>query len=541
MDIFINQFENNINSSYSCFDRVIIRGYILSMFCLGGVVNFLRAMGFYSLSNGVMRIFTDQFVSHVEKLAEKRGIPILWWESVDGGKNGDKLRYVHKHYAKNIKPKGNHVYCIIAVRELAKTFTCRNLISRKGDPYEKLYHTRKLVKHYYIYFYDSLLGGPCYLKLSTYFPFHAEFYFNGHNAVALELERRGIGYKMKDNAFIWIEDPSVVQEIAFSLSGEMVQNRIEYWMDIFFKFDKGTYSTRSKYLKHDWYLSQTEICTNIIFKSTNFCISLFERLLDKYSRIGLPDSLSMIFARRRTRKNMKRGKSTCRLHDNLACAKHWLQVNSAKFYNKLNYFMRFETTINDPKLLGLSKKLQYLRSYLKLGIETNNRFMNCMADVDTRSLSDGESEAMNQPFETEKGQKIPAVDMRKERQVALLKELLKQKYSFHGFRTKELLKNLPNSYRNSAEIRYELKKLRARNLVEKKKSQSFYRVTALGYKLLFLKYVSNSYFEKPMISMTCRSYDSKNVSQPSKLEKGYDMINEGLSVVTKELFIHRAS
>jgi len=41
-----------------------------------------------------------------------------------------------------------------------------------------------------------------------------------------------------------------------------------------FKFDKGTYSTRSKHLQHDWYMGQTEVCTNIIFKSARFCTNL---------------------------------------------------------------------------------------------------------------------------------------------------------------------------------------------------------------------------------------------------------------------------
>ena len=63
-------------------------------------------------------------------------------------------------------------------------------------------------------------------------------------------------------------------------------------MNRFFKFDKGTYSTRSKYLEHEWYLSQVEVCSNIIFKLSKFCTSLFERLLDKYIDISYPSDLT---------------------------------------------------------------------------------------------------------------------------------------------------------------------------------------------------------------------------------------------------------
>jgi len=56
---FVQQFSSNIKFKYSCFDRVILRGYILWLFFPAGVVHFLRAMGFKKLSNGVMRLLTD--------------------------------------------------------------------------------------------------------------------------------------------------------------------------------------------------------------------------------------------------------------------------------------------------------------------------------------------------------------------------------------------------------------------------------------------------------------------------------------------------
>ena len=88
---FLKQFSQNIKFKYFCFDRVIIRGYILSMFFPAGIVRFLRAVGFKGLSNGVMRILTDlpampkaqllqagQLNAHIQKVARKNDIPIHW-------------------------------------------------------------------------------------------------------------------------------------------------------------------------------------------------------------------------------------------------------------------------------------------------------------------------------------------------------------------------------------------------------------------------------------------------------------------------------
>ena len=75
---FVQQFSPNIKFKYNCFDRVILRGYIRWLFFPAGVVKFLRAMGFKKLSNGVMRLLTDQLNAHIQKVAQAMGILIHW-------------------------------------------------------------------------------------------------------------------------------------------------------------------------------------------------------------------------------------------------------------------------------------------------------------------------------------------------------------------------------------------------------------------------------------------------------------------------------
>ena len=147
---FLNQFSENIKFKYFCFDRVIIRGYILSLFSPGGIVRFLRAIGFKSLSNGVMRIVTDQLNGHIQKVARNYDIPIHWWPSEGGGIDGAKSKFVEQKYANAYEGKGNHVYCILTDKEPVRTFACRQLTSKAGKPYERIYDCRKPVKQYYI-------------------------------------------------------------------------------------------------------------------------------------------------------------------------------------------------------------------------------------------------------------------------------------------------------------------------------------------------------------------------------------------------------
>jgi hypothetical protein len=102
------------------------------------------------------------------------------------------------------------------------------LTSKTGKKFERLYKCRKPVKQYYIYFHDSTLGGPCYLKISSYLPFQCEFYLNGHNAIALQLDQKKIQYKLHGNAIVDIDNPDAIAEAVKSLTGRMVFGRITY-------------------------------------------------------------------------------------------------------------------------------------------------------------------------------------------------------------------------------------------------------------------------------------------------------------------------
>ena len=59
--------------------------------------------------------------------------------------------------------------------------------------------------HYYFYFIDKDLG-LCYLRVPTWCPFRLQFYFNGHNWLARQLDKAGIGYRLLDNAFVQLNE-----------------------------------------------------------------------------------------------------------------------------------------------------------------------------------------------------------------------------------------------------------------------------------------------------------------------------------------------
>jgi hypothetical protein len=80
--------------------------------------------------------------------------------------------------------------------------------------------------HYYFYFIDKELG-LCYVRVPTWCPFRLQFYCNGHNWLARQLDRNKIGYTLLDNAFTRIEDWAAAQKLADGWDASRLHRKLD--------------------------------------------------------------------------------------------------------------------------------------------------------------------------------------------------------------------------------------------------------------------------------------------------------------------------
>ena len=70
LESVLSKFEKHIDFNYSCFDRVVLRGYLPNLFVEGSVIKLLRNLGFTKHKNGVYatsnRIRQSTFVRSVQ-------------------------------------------------------------------------------------------------------------------------------------------------------------------------------------------------------------------------------------------------------------------------------------------------------------------------------------------------------------------------------------------------------------------------------------------------------------------------------------------
>ena len=429
------------------------------------------------------------------------------------------------------KNKKSKVIAIIKATENVRTFTNRNIKTKKGKTFTKMYSVNKFVSQYYIYINDEKLG-LCYLKISSYIPFVSEFYFNGHNYLKKQFDQAGKEYTMKDNPFTKVEDLEMLNNLVKEFKPSFALKRVEHWMGIFFKFDQGQKSTRSKLLKHNWFTYQTEISTNLVFKSAKFANAYFDNILSKHHTIGLPDKLTEIFSLSRQKNN---GKTTQNKFKTKAVIKHWLEGNSIKCYNKSGCLLRVETTINKPDLPGLKLKKPAinLMAYFWYGLQSNSRYIETISDIDISILDEEVHRKYQAPFKSEKGVKIPAPDLRKEHQIEFLKALLSSANRSFGFRNKDLKQMLTGNWK-TAKIAYELRKLRVRGAVKKIQSSHYYQLTKEGYIWIFYSFFNLQHMLKPLLSNSYKNNGFAGSNQPSVIEGAYYDINKAVSLIMSE-------
>lgn len=234
----------------SCYDRVMVQG-TLPVFC------YAEGMTAY-LTKRQMRIFdffqfakplTEAIKANAEALAAASGLTIDYVRKKNFRKE-DKVQAV-------LKERGTHPGLVWIFSALEPCTTYQPWHDKNsGRTYLRPDDGKCL--HYYFYFVDAELG-LCYVRVPTWRPFRLQFYCHGHNWLARQLERRKIGYTLRDNAFTGLEDFAAAQQLADGWE----PSRLHRQMDAFAQ----RYCPILKQIEesYHWSLDEAEYATDLVF------------------------------------------------------------------------------------------------------------------------------------------------------------------------------------------------------------------------------------------------------------------------------------
>jgi repressor of nif and glnA expression len=96
---------------------------------------------------------------------------------------------------------------------------------------------------------------------------------------------------------------------------------------------------------------------------------------------------------------------------------------------------------------------------------------------------------------------------------------------------------LSDDYFKTAEIRYQMQKLKERGLLEKRQKANYYRVTKEGYIWMYVSYCQARYFVSPLLSKTIENGIRQKMNSPDEFERAVKNIHDGLSSIYQQLDI----
>ncbi len=214
---FVTKFAHVIVAILGCFDRVIFKGYLpfWDDKRLNDFVDYVLKMRRKDFLPWLEQ-HSQMLVQHAQKLAAEAGRP---YEFKQG-------KFKKETFIQNLIRQDNITQGLVAV--LCVMETCRSVTLKRGKTRPWLSYKRRPQRVLYYYFLDREFG-LMHIRLETWFPYGIQVYVNGHDWLAQQMQKKGLGFVQQDNAFTFLENPKAAQKIADRFAGLNWPKQLSKW------------------------------------------------------------------------------------------------------------------------------------------------------------------------------------------------------------------------------------------------------------------------------------------------------------------------
>jgi len=489
MEQLLDVLGQTVQFAYSCWDRIVLHGYLERLQRPAGLVWFFHeVVGVACIDPAVLEQRTKAYKAWVRSVTDDAGIPVV----TAPPKGVRKEDFVQPFYRRLTGEQG--IACVLTSMEQGRTFVSYTPRFRppSGDPnYRLITACRKQFLHYYWYLLDPIMG-PMSVRVATYFPFNVTCYLNGHSFVAQELRRDGIRFRKADNAFLAVEDVHALQTAADRLSAAILQRRCAYWVrrlvPTFNETERAALQPGYRYC-----MAQMELATDIVFKRAAPLQAMFQRACELGVLVGGADRTTQLFGRRIDRRYQGKLQTVLDQRNVGHPVLRWYyQTSFAKNYTRgdqhVDRILRAETCSNDTHHFGVGRRLENLPLLRTKLAATNERTLGLQAELLSSAVDTGQLATLAKPSLV--GQRrVPGLKLQDDRVIRLLETLLHPAAFAGDWTTREpharilARHHLRQADYRLSQLRYDLSKLRAKGLVERRGRTRRYRLTPAGVKL----------------------------------------------------------
>jgi hypothetical protein len=464
--------DGHVTLDLECLDRVYLNAYVPNLQVSGQVVTFLcEHLGHPVPSPTLFNKIGTAFRRAMVTFAEDNDIPMVRF-----GK-GDRKADLMKPYLEKATAPG--VVAIGMAQEFQSVFTGYERPTRPGTARFGFEKADRRVSVYYVYVWDDDFG-PGFIKICTYFPYPIKVWVNGHEWAKRQATKAGLGFSALANGFASSEDPPALQRICDRLGPNQIMAFFERWMAVI----PTPLSAADRAGGYWWELSmrQVEISRTIVFDAPRRGRAFFEAVVADNLDIGRPSEVRLIF----DRKIRSDTKGPFRTRVVTRGTEVTLDVNyrdsRIKEYLKEGRALRIETVVNSPNDLGCQRRLRNLDELQAKARAANRRLLELQRVGQRCAISTSLLERVGQPS-VEEGQRTPALRFGDPRVMALAGALCALVHAAVGFTNRSLcarVSSLLGSPYTSAQMTYDLRRLRLKGLVRRLPHSNTYVLTSDG-------------------------------------------------------------
>jgi hypothetical protein len=384
---------------------------------------------------------------------------------------------------------------------------------------------RSRFTHYYFYIHDEVLG-PMVMRVASFLPFQATYYLNGHSFIEQELKKAQVAFRKNDNAFLAIDDVAALQAAADRLSPQIIQKQIDYWTLILGpKFSRA--ERHQINLSRFYAIGQVEYCRNFIFKR-NFPI---HKIFERSCEIGLwrltANRISELFGMRlHKRMGGKLGTVIDQIeHGHHVFRAYWKNA-FLKQYEKFSTLLRNELCSNNLSDFALKKGLQNLNAVRSKFLAITDRFARLQAQWLNVHVDFPLLQRMALPITTGSVY-YPGIKIHETRIIRLLEVLLHAGNNLGGWSARQIHQVILQSFQISEkayglnQLRYDLRKLKGHDLLERDGSRYAYRLTSKGFQVALLFLFFHKRLCGPLANSRFHHQPDADHRPKSKLEAAY--------------------
>ncbi len=536
-------YEDLLDGSYDCVDRIVLNAYNTLCYSPGGFREWWRRLmggAEDTLDNAHLMRMAGRVSRRVRAYAKAHAIPVI------DCTRGERKHEIAEEYL-STHPTVQGLFLILVSRAIAPVWEVerssagqiRNIRSKK--PY---------VNHYSFHILDPDWGHLT-IKMSGHPPFGAQIILNGHEYVAAQACKAGLGFTKEGNCFTHLSSSTELVQVADTLSEERAIGRLTQVCDrwiytacLHFALDADEQERSGFHYAYSVY--QVEYSRNLLFQAGGHMEQVFQGLIDRTRARLTVRALKTIFGAKRRPFRHKVAPAPRlavvleRPVYDLTVFKLHFDALTLKAYTKGERVLRFEAIVHNTKALGCGRVVAKFPQIVARLRAMVTEFLTTLHAVDHVFVSDETLEQL--PLPSVLGQtRVGGVDLNKPRMRTLLAAVLTLAPAPQGFRVADVAAQIqamtgptapPYTVRHAA---YDLKKLRAKHLLEVVPSARRYRVPPTGLRTIAALVVLREQVIKPILAGTAKPKMGRKPKNWNPIDVHYETIRKDMQTLFEDL------